>query len=180
MSFIPRPLKTWLLIGAAAAGFVLLFVYFGVFNVAADAPHSALVFSALELVRERSIAVRINDVQVPPLDDPELVADGAEHYAAMCAGCHLAPGVEQSEMREGLYPQPPNLTERIDASPAEKFWIVKHGIKMSAMPAWGKTHDDRSIWASWRSCKSSPSSPRSNIARWSTSRMIITTTTTTH
>ena len=100
----------------------------------------------MELVRDRSIAVRIKDVQVPPLDDPELVADGAEHYAAMCAGCHLAPGIKQSELREGLYPQPPNLTERIDAGPAEKFWIVKHGIKMSAMPAWGKTHDDRSIW----------------------------------
>ena len=146
MSFIPRPLKTWFLIGSAAAGFVLLFVYFGVFNVAADVPHSALVFTAMELVRDRSIAVRIKDVQVPPLDDPELVADGAEHYAAMCVDCHLAPGVKQSEMREGLYPQPPDLTEHIDAGPAEKFWIVKHGIKMSAMPAWGKTHDDRSIW----------------------------------
>ena len=30
--------------------------------------------------------------------------------------------------------------------PAETFWIIKHGIKMTAMPAWGKTHDDRLIW----------------------------------
>ena len=146
MSFIPRTLKTWFLIASAAAGFVLLFVYLGVFNVAADVPHSALVFTAMELVRDRSIAVRIKNVQVPPLDDPELVAGGAEHYATMCVDCHLAPGIEQSDMRAGLYPQPPDLTEHIDAGPAEKFWIVKHGIKMSAMPAWGKTHDDRSIW----------------------------------
>jgi mono/diheme cytochrome c family protein len=101
----------------------------------------------MQLVRDRSIAVRIKDVQVPPLDDPELVADGAEHYAAMCVDCHLAPGDEQSEMREGLYPQPPDLTKHVDAGAAEKFWIIKHGIKMSAMPAWGKTHDDRSIWS---------------------------------
>jgi hypothetical protein len=26
------------------------------------------------------------------------------------------------------------------------FWIVKHGVKMSAMPAWGKTLDDEAIW----------------------------------
>ena len=26
------------------------------------------------------------------------------------------------------------------------FWIIKHGIKMSAMPAWGKTLDDEAIW----------------------------------
>jgi hypothetical protein len=64
----------------------------------------------------------------------------------MCIDCHLAPDAKESEIREGLYPQPPNLTEQIDASPAEMFWVIKHGIKMSAMPAWGKTHDDGSIW----------------------------------
>jgi hypothetical protein len=64
----------------------------------------------------------------------------------MCVDCHLAPGAKQSDIREGLYPQPPDLTEHADASPAEMFWVIKHGIKMSAMPAWGKTHDDGSIW----------------------------------
>src|SRR3546814_6392165 len=33
-----------------------------------------------------------------------------------------------------------------DRSASEQFWIIKHGIKMTAMPAWGKTHDDRLIW----------------------------------
>lgn len=32
------------------------------------------------------------------------------------------------------------------ASAARQFLIIKHGIKMSAMPAWGKTHDDATIW----------------------------------
>ena len=64
----------------------------------------------------------------------------------MCVDCHLAPGARESELREGLYPQPRKLTERGDASPAETFWVIKHGIKMSATPAWGKTHDDRTIW----------------------------------
>jgi mono/diheme cytochrome c family protein len=104
------------------------------------------LFSAMELLRDRSIAVRAKDVQVPPLGDQTLVASGAEDYAAMCAACHLAPGVERSEIRVGLYPQPPDLTKHIGATPAEQFWVVKHGIKMSAMPAWGKTHDDQSIW----------------------------------
>ena len=26
------------------------------------------------------------------------------------------------------------------------FWTVKHGIKMSGMPAWGTTLDDAAIW----------------------------------
>lgn len=128
------------ILGAAA------FVYFGVFNAAADVPHWPFVYHLMETVRQRSIAVRAKDIQVPPLDDPAMIADGAEHYSAMCTGCHLAPGVTDSEIRPGLYPQPPNLSQHLHASPAEMFWTIKHGIKMSAMPAWGATHDDQAIW----------------------------------
>jgi hypothetical protein len=83
---------------------------------------------------------------VPNLADPALIALGAEHYAGMCTGCHLAPGVGDNEMRQGLYPQPPNLSQPRDRRPAQSFWIIKHGIKMSGMPAWGVTHDDEAIW----------------------------------
>ena len=76
-----------------------------------------------------------------------MIATGAEHYAAMCTDCHLAPDKrEDSDIRAGLYPKPPDLTKHIDATPPEMFWVIKHGIKMSGMPAWGKTHDDASIW----------------------------------
>jgi mono/diheme cytochrome c family protein len=137
---------TSLLIASAVGAVAAVSVYSGAFNIAADVPHSSVVYELMEAVRDRSIAVRIGDVQVPPLDDPKLAAEGAKHYAAMCVDCHLAPGVKDSELRKGLYPQPPNLAEHIHAGPAEKFWVIKHGIKMSAMPAWGKTHDDQSIW----------------------------------
>ncbi|MEP6939007.1 MAG: cytochrome c [Rudaea sp.] len=122
------------------------FVWSGVYPIGADVPHWAFVRDVMETLRQRSIALRAKDIQVPPLDDPKLIADGAEHYGAMCTGCHLAPGVTDSEIRPGLYPQPPDLTKPLLASPAEKYWVIKHGIKMSAMPAWGTTHDDQAIW----------------------------------
>jgi mono/diheme cytochrome c family protein len=128
--------------GAVALGWA----YSGQYNVAADAPHWEVTTRALATVRERSIEVRAADLTVPDLADPALIALGAEHYAGMCTGCHLAPGVGDNEMRQGLYPQPPNLSERRDRSPAQSFWIIKHGLKMSGMPAWGVTHDDDSIW----------------------------------
>src|SRR3546814_2741987 len=56
------------------------------------------------------------------------------------------PGVEPTEMSQGLYPQAPVLAEHHDLTPAQQFWIIKHGIKMTAMPAWGKTHPDPLIW----------------------------------
>jgi mono/diheme cytochrome c family protein len=139
-------LRNVLLLGAAISALAALVIYLGIFDVAADVPHSAIASSVIELVRDRSIAARSKNIQVPPLDDPKLIEEGAKHYAEMCAGCHLAPAQKQSELRNGLYPKPPDLTARFQATPAEEFWVIKHGIKMSAMPAWGKTHDDQSLW----------------------------------
>lgn len=120
--------------------------YAGAFNVAADDPHWDLTTRALTWARERSIASQASEITAPNLADQELIELGAEHYAAMCEGCHLAPGAGDNELRQGLYPKPPDLTRPREREPSETFWIIKHGIKMSAMPAWGVTHDDRSIW----------------------------------
>jgi mono/diheme cytochrome c family protein len=140
-----------LLISALVAAALALaalgaFVYLGLFNVAADEPHSAAVFKIMETVRARSIATRVKGIEVPSLDDPKLIAAGAGHYSEMCSGCHLAPDRKESELRNGLYPRPPDLTKHLHPSAAETFWVIKHGIKMSGMPAWGTTHDDESIW----------------------------------
>jgi mono/diheme cytochrome c family protein len=137
----------WIAVMMGVAGVVALgWAYSGQYNVAADAPHWGLTTRMLATIRDRSIEARAADLTVPDLADPALIALGAEHYAGMCTGCHLAPGVGDNEMRQGLYPQPPNLSERRDRSPAQSFWIVKHGLKMSGMPAWGVTHDDEAIW----------------------------------
>lgn len=132
------------------------FIYSGAFDAAADRPHSGLVLFLAQTARERSIALRAKDINVPNLMDPKTIAAGASEYAEMCTGCHLAPGMEDNEMRPGLYPYPPKLAERrsgkegdplaVNRSAARQFWIIKHGIKMTAMPAWGKTHDDAAIW----------------------------------
>ena len=68
------------------------FIWSGLYNIGADDPHTGPVYSALETLRERSIAVRANELQVPNLDDQARIVQGAGTYAAMCAGCHRAPG----------------------------------------------------------------------------------------
>ncbi len=121
-------------------------VYSGALNVGADAAGSHVTDELLETLRERSIAVRVGNVQAPRLDDPKMIAEGAEHYAEMCTGCHLAPGMTESEIRAGLSPRPPKLAEPRSLAPARAFWVIKHGIWLTAMPAWGATHDDAEIW----------------------------------
>ncbi len=123
-----------------------LYVWSGFYDIGADAPHSAPVESLIHSLLVRSIGKHAADVQVPPLDDPKLVAEGAEHYAAMCSGCHLGPGLGENEMRVGMAPRPPIIYKHPPAKPAKQFWVIKHGIKFTAMPAWGATHDDQAIW----------------------------------
>jgi mono/diheme cytochrome c family protein len=133
-----------LLLLAAFAG---VFIYAGIYNIGADAPHSKIVFGALQELRERAIANYSRAVTAPAdLNDSKRIAAGAGLYNEMCTGCHLGPGVERSELSQGLYPSAPELARGDDLTPAQQFWVIKHGVKLTAMPAWGKTHDDQLIW----------------------------------
>lgn len=122
-------------------------VYAGVYNIGADAPHFKFVTMALQQVRERAIVHHSRDI-VPPADlnTPQRLAVGAGLYNEMCSGCHLGPGLEKSELSQGLYPPAPELATNSKRSAAQQFWMIKHGIKLSAMPSWGKTHSDQLIW----------------------------------
>ena len=144
-------LVKWLLLMSTA---VLLagvtFIHTGIYPMGADVPHNRITYWLLETVRERSIARAAADIQTPDLNDAELLSSGGPDYNDMCAQCHLKPGRTQSDMSIGLYPSPPNLTLPEDErahSARRQFWIIKHGIKASGMPAWGPTHDDQRIWA---------------------------------
>jgi len=147
MSFISRKsLLTLSILSGVALVAAAGFVWSGVYSIGADDPHTRPVYLMLQALRERSIEVRANKLKVPPdLDDPTRIRQGAGNYNAMCTGCHLGPGMKDTELSKGLYPAPPNLSkETIDAGKA--FWVIKHGIKASGMPAWGKSMEDEYIW----------------------------------
>lgn len=127
-------------------GAASLFVYGGAYDIAADMPHSQPVYWLLQKVRQYSIAAQAHDVVPNDLEDGKRIASGAGQYAEMCSSCHLAPGMKRTEISRGLYPRAPELRRGSGLTPAEQFWVVKHGIKMTGMPAWGVTHDDELLW----------------------------------
>ena len=142
-------IKKWVTLAliAAVAGFG--FIWFGVFNVAANDKHWGITTEFLEIVRNRSISARAPELTVPDLSDEARIQRGAANYDAMCAQCHLAPGVKTSELFEGLNPKPPVLyqDDHFSEMPATNtFWVIKNGIKMTGMPAWGNNNSDEQIW----------------------------------
>jgi mono/diheme cytochrome c family protein len=142
-----RYISTALVLLLAFALGVGIFVWSGIYNPGADSPHWKIVYALMQIARERSVEYRASSIAPPAnLNDPQLILKGAGQYAAMCTGCHLAPGMKNSELRPGLYPQPPNLSQ-VSVDPRAAFWVIKHGLKMSAMPALGSSHDDATIWS---------------------------------
>ncbi|MDA7086805.1 cytochrome c [Pseudomonas sp. SA3-5] len=142
-----RTIKTLLAASIVASVAVSASAYYGLVNVGADDPHPPAVYAFLAMARDRSILVRSRDIQVPDLHNQALIRAGAGNYNSMCIGCHLAPGIATTELSQSLYPAPLNLTKAgVDRNPAATFWIIKHGIKASGMPAWGKSMADPYIW----------------------------------
>ena len=130
---------------AVLAGFAVMFR--GFYDVSAASVEPALLRWALIAIRESSIERRARDVQVPVLEGEARVERGFRSYREMCAVCHGRPGGERTPLAKGLNPQAPDLSRSDhDMPPAELFWVMKNGIRMTGMPAWGRTHSDAELW----------------------------------
>ncbi|MCX7049743.1 MAG: cytochrome c [Candidatus Sumerlaeota bacterium] len=146
--------KKWIVIAVVGgagvlgvAGF-LGFIFSGIYNVAATAPHSGFVEWVLSTTSDNSVRVRAKKIKAPAdLASADRLDGGFRHYHVMCLTCHGAPGVPRSAIGNGLNPLPPDLIESAkEQSPAEIFWIVKSGIKMTGMPAFGPNRDEDRLW----------------------------------
>lgn len=136
-----------LIVGAVIA--VPTVVYSGLFNVAATWRDPAPVAWLLHSTYANSVAVRADEIQVPAnLGGRERVLQGARNFMAMCSGCHTPPGKSKTPVSTGLNPPPPDLAEIIPhRTLAEAFWVIKNGVRMTGMPAFGPTHKDEELWA---------------------------------
>lgn len=130
--------------GGTAAG---LAVYLGVYDISASDQHTAPVFRLLDYAMRRSVMARASAGVVPDLAEVQRVRRGAAHYREHCVQCHGAPGVAPDALALGMTPAPANLVGTARTwKPAEMFWVVKHGVKMTGMPAWQYRMTDDEIW----------------------------------
>ena len=134
------------LVAIGIGGFA--FVSAGLMPIAASEGHWAVTRVFLHYVMRRSVATATIGLEAPPLDDPALVAKGAGHYATGCLPCHGAPGVPRSPVVERMLPVPPYLPDVTGELTAEEtFWVIKHGLKYTAMPGWLAQARDDEVWA---------------------------------
>jgi mono/diheme cytochrome c family protein len=84
-----------------------------------------------------------------PADEANLLA-GAKIYQQNCAGCHGRLGQGESGLSKRIYPHIPPLLPPAkgvtDDPVGETHWVVKNGIRFSAMPSFGGKLTDAELW----------------------------------
>lgn len=145
-------LRTWLFIAGvlvAIAGVVgALVLLSGIVPLTASSGHWDITRWVLELGKRRSVATHTLGIEPPPLDSAQLVFRGSGHYETGCRPCHGGPGIEQPRVARSMLPAPPDLSVRVKSwETDELFHIVKHGIKLTGMPAWPSQQRDDEVWA---------------------------------
>jgi mono/diheme cytochrome c family protein len=129
----------------AAAGAAVYFL--GLYDIAATTGHSALVYTVLHGAMKQAVHARSRGIRLPDLSDPARARRGFVLYQAHCVQCHGGPGVEPDALAYGLMPAPANLVEaaREWTVPA-LYSVIRHGVKMTAMPAWEYRLNDEQLW----------------------------------
>jgi cytochrome c553 len=128
---------------------LILVAWSGLYNVAASRGHWRGVEWLLTFGMRNSVELYAHSVpNPPPLDSADLIILGAGHFHRACANCHGAPGMAPDLSARQSLPPPPDLTPAPkEWSDRQLFWIVKHGIKYTGMPAWVAQDRDDEVWA---------------------------------
>lgn len=127
---------------------VVMFLYSGVYDMAAIHPHSRFVRPVLLTLKRNSVEYHAQDLEVPELARPGLVKRGLVLYRKSCVTCHGAPGEARSKVGRGLNPNPPPLeTAAENWTPAQIAWITSNGLKMAGMPGFSLGEEPDDLWA---------------------------------
>ncbi|MGH7503977.1 MAG: c-type cytochrome [Longimicrobiales bacterium] len=134
----------------AAASFAVLgfmIAASGLVPIGASSGHWAITRWFLDFSKHRSIATHSIGIDVPPLGDSAQIVRGAAHYETGCRPCHGAPGGDRWKSADRMAPNPPGLDLAVaEWEPEELFYITRHGLKFTGMPAWPAQQRDDEVW----------------------------------
>jgi cytochrome c553 len=130
----------------------LLLLVVGFYQISIDALQepgrleTILATQAKHLLIQRSS--RRGNISPAPVDLTASIETGNKLFGTECAQCHGLDGRTPTDAGRWMYPRAPDLAsaEVQQYSDRELFWIVKNGIRLSGMPAFGKVESDEHIW----------------------------------
>jgi mono/diheme cytochrome c family protein len=130
------------------AGGVFAVSSLGLFPIGADNPpgglERALASRAMDVYAEKHKPAGGNPVSITAAN----LTTGAREYEEHCAFCHGGAKAKISPMEHKFNPPVPQLINRIPHDEdAWLFWVTKHGVRLTGMPAWDGILSDDEIWS---------------------------------
>jgi len=148
------PLKSWrifrlVLLGIAisVAAYVTVLIRRGFSTT--DEP-SSLEKVAARTVRNLAIPSSARNEENPWKPTPDTLKQARERFMDRCAVCHGNDGSGKTQIGQNLYPKVPDLrlpqTQKL--TDGEIRYIIKNGVRLTGMPAWGNPHEelDQDSW----------------------------------
>ncbi len=88
------------------------------------------------------------EIPPSPKDMQVSLTEGDKLFGTDCSECHGYTGRKPTDAGRWMYPRAADLgsADAQQYSDRELFWIVKNGIRLSGMPAFGRVESDERIW----------------------------------
>jgi hypothetical protein len=110
-----------------------------------SAPDTPSSLEAVLVRRSRrwTIPASAKNLTNPMPATPEMLERGGNHWADHCATCHANNGSGERRWERISTPKPPDMRQLQTQSltEGELYNIIRNGVRMSGMPAWGKPKD---------------------------------------
>jgi mono/diheme cytochrome c family protein len=130
-----------------AALLLVLSARLGVLPVQADVIPSRVETMLLGSALRASVVRHAPNDNNPISPSEEHLIAGAKLYQQMCSRCHGVANESENLYGHSFYPPAPKLLlSRPSYTDSQMFWLIKHGIRNTAMPAWGSLLSNEEIW----------------------------------
>jgi mono/diheme cytochrome c family protein len=144
-------MKRWILVVLIALALAAAVVIGGFTQIKLDALQEPGHLETVFATQAKHLLVRWNSrngIAPAPTDLQASVDEGDKLYGIECAMCHGPDGHTPTDSGRWMYPRASDLTSPVaqQYSDRELFWIVKNGIRLSGMPAFGRVESDEHIW----------------------------------
>jgi mono/diheme cytochrome c family protein len=144
-------MKRWILVGLIALALAATVVILGFTQIRLDALRKPGHVETVFATQIKHLLVRWSSREGIPLAPTNLQAsieEGDKLYGIECGMCHGPDGHTATDTGRWMYPRASDLTSPAvqQYSDRELFWIVKSGIRLTGMPAFGRVESDEHIW----------------------------------
>ncbi len=137
-------------IGVTLAAMALgggIVAFFGLMDTSAELKPGKLETYVASEALDAAVKKRAGNLANPVPATDANVLEGMTLYSMNCASCHGTLDKSPSLLAEDFYPPVPQIIiDPMDDPEWFIYYVVKHGIRWTGMPAWSKHLKDEEIW----------------------------------